>query len=443
MTNRDNVASLVEDPTPIRWSRDDAMPDENDLIPDEKDLESATNLAVTLTWMAVAVAIALTLGVIAYWALRRLSRRSDLLSDILELSRTPMLATLVVIAASIGVRRSSHPHDDAWRGWVDHAGLILLVVTLTWLMISLVQVAERRAVARFGGGDTEITDSDRQFRRVRTQVSVLRRLATAMVVVFGIAAILMTFPSFSNIGTTLFASAGVLSVVAGLAAQTSLGSVFAGLQIAFSGAVRVGDVVVLEDEWGRIEEITLTYVVVRIWDERRLVLPCTYFTTKPFENWTRSATEIMGTVEIDVDFTVPFDALRAELGRLLADSDLWDGRRGVLQVTDAVGGCVRVRMLVSAPNSSALFDLRCAVREGMVDWLQRTQSVLPRYRISPADASPHRRPGADNHAGHSTVGSAVFSGSPEAEQRAHDFDGRRDDDIDDGDLAPVGGYAGH
>lgn len=176
----------------------------------------------------------------------------------------------------------------------------------------------------------------------------------------------------SNIGTTLFASAGVLSVVAGLAAQTSLGAVFAGLQIAFSGAIRVGDVVVLEDEWGHIEEITLTYVVVRIWDQWRLVLPSTYFTTQPFENWTRNATEIMGTVEFDVDFTVPLHEMRAELDRLLGESELWDGRRGVVQVTDAVGGCARVRMLVSAPDSGALFDLRCAVREGMLDWLQRT-----------------------------------------------------------------------
>ena len=233
-------------------------------------------------------------------------------------------------------------------------------------------VAERRAISRYGGGDVEIVDEDRQWRRIRTQVTVLRRLAMALVMILGGAAILMTFPRFSDIGTTVFASAGVLSVVAGLAAQTSLGAVFAGMQIAFSGAIRVGDVVELEKGqwWGRIEEITLSYVVVRLWDERRLVLPCTYFTTEPFENWTRSATEIMGAVEFDVDFSVPFADMRAELDRLLAESELWDGRRGVLQVTDAVGGMVRVRIVVSAPNAGALFDLRCAVREGMVNWVQ-------------------------------------------------------------------------
>src|SRR6185312_3995345 len=139
----------------------------------------------------------------------------------------------------------------------------------------------------------------------------------------------------------------------------------------------------------------LTYVVVRLWDERRLVLPCTYFTTTPFENWTRNATEIMGTVEFDVDFSVPFDAMRAELDRLLAGSEQWDGRRGVLQVTDAVGGVVRVRMMVSAPNAGALFDLRCAVREGMVDWVQHRQ-VLPTQRIEEAPPTEPRKRSDDD-----------------------------------------------
>ncbi|MBJ7383049.1 MAG: mechanosensitive ion channel, partial [Mycolicibacterium sp.] len=212
-----------------------------------------------------------------------------------------------------------------------------------------------------------------------------------------------------------------------LAAQTSLGAVFAGMQIAFSGAIRVGDVVELEEGrwWGRIEEITLTYVVVRLWDERRLVLPCTYFTTTPFENWTRNATQIMGTVEFDVDFSVPFDDMRAELDRLLAASEQWDGRSGVLQVTDAVGGVVRVRIVVSAPNAGALFDLRCAVREGMVDWVRRTGGVVPIQRIEPAATPPESddRPAVDAEAARQSA-PGLFSGSAEADQRARDFDDR-------------------
>jgi len=196
------------------------------------------------------------------------------------------------------------------------------------------------------------------------------------------------------------------------------------MQIAFSGAIRVGDVVELEEGrwWGRIEEITLTYVVVRLWDERRLVLPCTYFTTTPFENWTRSATEIMGAVECDVDFAVPFHDMRAELDRLLAGSEQWDGRRGVLQVTDAVGGVVRVRIVVSAPNAGALFDLRCAVREGMVDWVQRTGGVVPTQRIEPTRPAPEPVARRDGDGETLRVGSSMFSGSPEADERARAFD---------------------
>jgi small-conductance mechanosensitive channel len=394
-------------------------------MPDENELESATNLAVTLAWAAGAVAVAYLVGVILTWLLTRVGRRSAVLRDIAELTRMSVRATLIVVAASIAVQRTSSGADP-WRGWVDHTLLILLIAALTWLLINFVMVAERRMISVYAGGDDEITDADRRWRRIRTQVTVLRRLAIAIVAVLGAAAILTTFPSFSNIGTTVFASAGVLSVVAGLAAQTSLGAVFAGMQIAFSGAIRVGDVVELEEGrwWGRIEEITLTYVVVRLWDERRLVLPCTYFTTTPFENWTRNATEIMGAVEFDVDFSVPFHDMRAELDRLLADSEQWDGRRGVLQVTDAVGGVVRVRIVVSAPNAGALFDLRCAVREGMVDWVRRTGG-LPTQRIEPTTPTPES---ADRHDDGETprVASNLFSGSPEAEARGRAFDETRD-----------------
>lgn len=395
-------------------------------MPVETELQSATNLAVTLAWAAGAVAAAYLLGVVLTWVLARVSRRSDVLKDIEELTRKPVRVALMVFAASIAVKRTSDP-GDSWRPWVDHTLLILMIAALTWLLTGLVRVAERRMIARFGGGGEEISDADRRWRRVRTQVTVLRRLAIAIVVIFGGAAILMTFPSFSNIGATVFASAGVLSVVAGLAAQTSLGAVFAGMQIAFSGAIRVGDVVQLENGqwWGRIEEITLSYVVVHLWDERRLVLPCTYFTTEPFENWTRSATEIMGTVEFDVDFTVPFGDMRAELDRLLAESDLWDGRRGVLQVTDAVGGVVRVRIVVSAPNAGALFDLRCAVREGMVDWVQRTR-VLPTQRIENAEPAAGYESRGNGDGETPRVASGLFSGSPEADERARAFDEHAD-----------------
>lgn len=401
-------------------------------MPEEFELESATNLAVTLAWIAGALVIAYLLGVVVTWALQRAGRRSDWLADIAHLTQQPIRATLMVIAATVVLQRTSDP-AESWRPWVDQTLRILTIATVTWLVAKMVVVAERRMVARFAGGDTGLTDADLQRRKVRTQLIVLRRLALTVVVLLGLAAALMTFPSFADVGKTLFASAGVLSVVAGLAAQTSLGSVFAGLQIAFTNAIRVGDVVVLEKEWGRIEEITMTYVVVRVWDERRLVLPCTYFTTTPFQNWTRNATEILGTVLLDVDFTVSLDAMRAELDRLLARNELWDGRTGLLQVVDAVGGTVRVRLLVSAPNAPALWDLQCHVREGMVVWLQNSHTgALPRWRFEPA-AGPSLSPREHIHSpvqspAETHPAAGLFSGTDAAEQRGRAFDGPTGDE---------------
>ncbi len=405
-------------------------------MPEQLDLELATespvaplvpDLLVALAWVPGAVTTAYFVGLAVTWTLQRAGRRSAWIRDIAVLTRGPVRAGLMVIAASVALQRTSGP-EASWRPWVDHSLRILTIAAATWLIAKLVIVVEHRMIARFGGGDTGLTDADLQCRKALTQLTVLRRVALAVVVLMGLAAALMTFPSFADLGKTMFASAGVLSVVAGLAAQTSLGSVFAGLQIAFTDAIRVGDVVVLEEEWGRIEEITLTYVVVQVWDERRLVLPCTYFTTTPFQNWTRSATELLGTVALDVDFTVPLDAMRAELDRLLERNDLWDGRSGVLQVVEATNGTVRVRITVSAPNAGALWDLQCAIREGMVVWLQRSQtSALPRWRFEPgtAPSAPAAQHPARSQPGTDEPG--LFSGSAEAEQRAKAFDGPGDE----------------
>ncbi|BBZ43416.1 mechanosensitive ion channel family protein [Mycobacterium parmense] len=403
-------------------------------------LDHATHVALNLAWVAAAAVVAYAAGLALSWVLQRVKGRSPVIDDLDVLTRRPVRATLVVIATTTAVHHTT-ASSSQFRGWLDHALLIAVMATNTWLVASLVFVAERRAIARFARGDTDIADADRHRRKIRTQITMLRRLVVAVVVVFGLAAVLETFPAFNSIGKTLFASAGVLSVVAGLAAQTSLGAVFAGIQIAFSDAIRVGDVVVVENEWGRIEEITLTYVVVHLWDERRLVLPCTYFTKTPYQNWTRNATALLGTVELDVDFTVALNAMRSELDRLLRSDGLWDGRVGVLQVTDAVDGYVRVRMLVSAPNAGDLFDLRCNVREGMVTWLQRTKpAALPRQRIERAEPQraadhPDTRPDA---AAEPRADSALFNGSPGAEERGRAFSGpEAEDRLEDWEFARV------
>jgi small-conductance mechanosensitive channel len=387
-----------------------------------EDLTSMTHVAISIAWVCAAIAVAYVAGAALSWTLQRVGRRSALVTDISRFTRLSFRALFMVIATGIAAKRVIDP-SASWRGWIDHAVVIAGIAASTWVVASFVKVIEHQAIARFGGGDTGLTDADRHRRRVRTQVTVLRRLVIAIVVGFGLAAALMTFPTFTDIGKTLFASAGVLSVVAGLAAQTSLGAVFAGIQIAFSDAIRVGDVVVLEDEWGRIEEITLTYVVVHLWDERRLVLPCTYFTTTPFQNWTRNATELLGTAEFDLDFTVPIDAMREELERLLSIDDPWDGRVGIVQVTDCVGGYLRVRMLVSASNAPALFDLRCHVREGITAWLQRTNpGALPRWRVEQFGGQASTLETHDTTASRDLSDASLFSGSTAAEQRGRVFE---------------------
>ncbi len=253
-------------------------------------------------------------------------------------------------------------------------------------------------------------------------------------VVVGLGAILLTFPALQAAGASLLASAGVVGIIAGVAAQSTLGNLFAGIQLAFSDAIRIDDVVVVEQQWGTIEEITLTYVVVHVWDDRRLVLPSTYFTTKPFENWTRQHSELLGSVEFDLDWRVSPGGMRSELNRILASTDLWDHRTGVLQVTDAVAGWVRVRVLVTARDAPTLFDLRCLVRERLIDWMQRYSSAsLPRQRVELVEAPPTQPPPPRAR----TVEEArLFSGTRDGEQRAAQFtdaipvvreDGRADD----------------
>jgi len=185
-----------------------------------------------------------------------------------------------------------------------------------------------------------------------------------------------------------------LSVIGGLAAQSVLGNLFAGIQLAFSNAIRVGDVVVVEGEWGTIGEITLSYVVVYIWDERRLIVPSTHFTSKAFETWTRKNSKVLGTVYIDVDWRVPLDAIRTEFDRFLKKNPLWDKRASSVLITDARGGLVQIRFLISAEDSNKQWDLRCEVREHMVTWLQKNHpEALPHSRVALEETKPARSAG--------------------------------------------------
>jgi small-conductance mechanosensitive channel len=228
-----------------------------------------------------------------------------------------------------------------------------------------------------------------QARAVHTQVLVLKRVAVALIVIFAAASMLMVFESVRQFGASILASAGIAGIIIGFAAQRSIATLLAGFQIALTQPIRVDDVVIVEGEWGRIEEITLTYVVVRIWDLRRLIVPITHFIEQPFQNWTRVSADILATVLIYVDYTVPVDALRAELTRILEASALWDRKVNVLQVTDAKEHTLEIRALASAADAGLAWDLRCEVREKLVDFVQRTYpDSLPRFRALVHGAGP-------------------------------------------------------
>lgn len=346
---------------------------------------------VVVLAIAGALIVALVVAEVIAAVVRAVGRRTWLAENLSRRARRPLRVVLVVAAVWVALRivTDPPPGGPTWRPGAEHVLLILLIVSVAWLVGALAFVVEDATAARYR---TDVPDN-RHARRVRTQVMILRRLTVAVLVLVAFAAVLLTFEGARAIGAGVLASAGVLSVVVGLAAQTSLANVFAGLQLAFTDAIRVDDVVVVDDEWGRIEEITMTYVVVHVWDDRRLILPSTYFTSTPFENWTRRAADLLGTVELDLDWQVPVAEMRAELTRLLGDSGLWDHRIGILQVTEATGGFVRVRALASAVDAPTLFDLRCEVREGLVDWLQRHHpEALPRTRWEQSAAEPAARP---------------------------------------------------
>ncbi|RLP88408.1 mechanosensitive ion channel family protein [Micromonospora sp. CV4] len=331
-----------------------------------------------------AAAVALFLVEIVHRATRRFGRRSLLMTELTDHAHRPFQVAATVLAVQFAARFSTgYAVGEAWRRMLLHVLILGVIASVAWLVAALLVVVEDTALARFR---VDVPDN-RHARRVRTQVVMLRRLTIAVIVILTVGVMLMTFPSVRGIGAGVLTSAGVVGVVAALAAQSLLGNVFAGLQLAFSDAVRLDDVVVVEGEWGRIEELTLSYVVVQIWDDRRLILPTSYFTSKPFQNWTRTEAAVLGTAEFDVDWAVPVQTMREELRRLVEGTELWDGRVCVLQVTDATGGTVRVRALVSAADAGSLWDLRCLVREHLVAWIRDNRpTAMPRLRTELGDA---------------------------------------------------------
>ncbi len=317
---------------------------------------------------------------LARWAAGTPSKIDDLLVPLLG---TSMRVIVIVLAIILGLPRLRLPPESA--NFLSKLTSILLIIGVAILAARAVSIFQSVVYTRF-----DITAADNlRARKVYTQIHVMSRVVYVVIGVFAVSAILMLFQEVRVVGTDLLASAGVMGIIAGFAAQKTLANLFAGFQIAMAQPVRQDDVVVVEGEWGRVEEITLTYVVVRIWDERRLVLPLSYFIEKPFQNWTRTASEIMGSVFVWVDYTFPVEAGRNALKGIIEGSPLWDKRFWNLQVSDTTDKVMQLRVLATSASSSISWDLRCEIREKFIEYIQRNHpGALPQLRIAGSTAAP-------------------------------------------------------
>lgn len=330
------------------------------------------------------------------WATDRLLRKADErdhdtpLWGLLRRARIPY--QLVLCAAML---RGSYDQAKLVRRHQDAVGQILTLVLIgsaAWLVIRIAAAIVETSYSRYARAHRDAA----RVRRVRTQVELIMRVVSAIVIVVAIASMLLTFPAMRAAGASLLASAGILGIVAGVAAQSTLSNMFAGLQIAFGDMVRIGDTVVVDGEWGTVEEITLTFLTVRTWDERSITMPVSYFTSKPFENWSRGTPQMTGIVFWHLDHSAPIEAMREKLRDILRHCPAWDGRAYGLQVTDTTPNTIQVRALVTAKDADDIWTVRVAVREQMITWLSAEHPyALPRVNTSDAVLPPYRIPSPD------------------------------------------------
>jgi len=309
------------------------------------------------------------------WLFRRTQGRDYRRARIVRVVSLPLAFFLPLLFLEMAL--GATPLQGRALQAAQHLLHVGVVACLTWLLVRAVAAGERAIVRSH---PIEVADN-LAARRIQTQARVLSRVLMGAIVLCGVAVVLLTFPQVRQVGKTLLASAGIVGLVAGIAARPVFGNLIAGLQIALTQPIRLDDVVIVEGEWGRIEEIGSSYVVVRIWDERRMVVPLSWFIENPFQNWTRRSADLLGTAFLWLDYRTPVAAVRAELERICHEAQLWDGRVCVTQVTETNEHAIQVRLLVSARNSGDAFDLRCIVRERMIDFLAREHPyALPRLR---------------------------------------------------------------
>ena len=337
-------------------------------------LDSWGRIAVVA--FAVVVA-ALLLHALGRPVVLRISRYSTVLDHIARRVDRPMRVLLPV--AGLLILWQFVPDELRGISAVEHVTAVLAIACVTWAVSAAIRGLADGVIAN----NPADVDDNLHARRIQTQTRVLARTANGVVFVAGLAFILMTFPRARQFGASLLASAGVAGLVLGIAARSVFGNLIAGLQIAMAQPLRIDDVLVVQGEWGRVDEITSTYVVLRLWDQRRLIIPLQWLIENPFQNWTRSGAELLGTVFLWVDYTLPVDPIREEAKRLCEAAAEWDGRVCGVQVTDASERGMQLRILVSSRDSSANFDLRCKVREGLIAYVAAHHpEALPRLRTA-------------------------------------------------------------
>ncbi|MFD7323418.1 mechanosensitive ion channel family protein [Streptomyces sp. NPDC059875] len=338
-----------------------------------------------------AVLLTLLVGWLADLLLRRADahHRETPLWGLLRRCRTPLRAVLLASVLRGTYRETRWPAIEEHATGIGQFLSLVLIGSGAWLVVRIASAVVDATFARYAAA----TRDQARVRRVRTQVTLITRIVTAVVAVVAVAAALLTFPALRTVGTSMLASAGIIGIVAGIAAQSTLGNLFAGFQIAFGDMVRIGDTVVVDGEWGVVEEITLTFLAVRTWDERRITMPVSYFTGRPFENWSRGGAQMTGSVFFHLDHSAPLDAMRRRTEEILADCPAWDGREWNLAVTDTTPSTIEVRAMVTAKDADDLWTVRCTVREHLVGWLvEQHPYALP--RIATSHAAPSGFPAA-------------------------------------------------
>ena len=351
------------------------------------------DVVVDLAWawgvLLGTIAVALVVVVVVYRALltglRRVLRADGVAIMFLDRAATAVGVVIGLVAVQAALQAAAP--DVAMLPALKHAVLVGLLVAVTWAAVRC-SVAMGDVIVRLNPPPPDQAIRARQARKIETQTRFITRGLNILIVIVGLALVLMTFPPVRQLGTSLLASAGIGGIVLGFAARPVLTNLLAGMQIALTQPFRIDDVLFVQGEWCWVEEVTSTYVVLRVWDLRRLVVPLQWFIENPFQNWTRESTDILGTVFLWVDYRMPVSAVREEFLRQLAEAPEWDGSISTVQVTEASSQALQVRFLMSAGDSSTLWDLRCRIREGLVAFVQREYpGYLPRYRAEMVEAT--------------------------------------------------------